>query len=212
MRERPRRKKNGERHYSSKSMSDIQFQRERVFADSPSSYALDHDEGSDGVVEYEEHDGNDDILRRKETSIVDSALPVDQSKLERNPPYSLIHHADSSDSLDNICPGERRGSSSSHQLRSRDESRSTDHPPRSSFGSVNSDGVDRDNLLDPNHKLKLGIGCTVTKPPIHVFDEEEEDTSSEMERRWMREYYEKEGWLPGPRPSKTTLENRKRTM
>lgn len=143
---------------------------------------------------------------------MDSALPVDQSKLERNSPYSLIHHADSSDSLDNICPGERRGSSTSHQTRPRDDSRSTDHPPRSSFGSVNSDGVEKDNLLDPNHKLKLGIGCTVTKPPIHVFDEEEEDTSSEMERRWMREFYEREGWLPGPRPSKTTLENRKRTM
>lgn len=158
------------------------------------------------------HDVNDDILRRKETSIVDSALPIDQSKLEqfgRKTDNHLIHRADSSDSLDNICPGERRGSSSSHPLRARDNSRST---RRSSIGSVDSEGCREENLLDPNHKLRLGIGSTVANPPVHVFDEEEEDVSSESERRWMREFYEKEGWLPGPRPSKATLESRKRTV
>jgi hypothetical protein len=153
-------------------------------------------------------------MRLKEISIVDSALPPDQSKLEPSglrTNYPLIHRADSSDSLDNICPGERRDSDSSHQLRARDGSRST---RRSSVGSVDSDGLGgkEENLLDPNHKLKLGIGCTVAKPPVHVFDEEEEDLSSESERKWMREFYEKEGWLPGPRPSKATLENRKRTV
>jgi len=162
-------------------------------------------------VEQEDHDDNDDILRRKETSIVDSALPLDQTRLEQSglrQNYPLIHRADSSDSLDNICPGERRGSSTSHQLRARDGSRST---RRSSIGSVDSDGL-QENLLDPNYKLKLGIGATVAKPPVHVFDEEEEDLSSESERQWMREFYEREGWLPGPRPSRATLENRKRTV
>jgi hypothetical protein len=78
---------------------------------------------------------------------------------------------------------------------------------------VDSEGVGKEeNLLDPNYKMKFGIACTVTKPPVHVFDEEDEELSSELERQWMREFYEKEGWLPGPRPSKATLENRKRTM
>jgi hypothetical protein len=168
--------------------------------------------GSDGIVEEDQHDVYDDILRRKESSIVDSALPLDQTILEKTGPRTdnhLIHRADSCDSLDNICPGERRGSSSSHQQRARDNSRST---RRSSIGSVDSDGGREDNLLDPNHRLRLGIASTITKPPVHVFDEEEEELSGESERKWMREFYEKEGWLPGPRPSKATLENRKRTV
>lgn len=176
------------------------------------SYALDHDQGSDGIVEPEDHDVNDDIMRRKETSIVESSLPVEQSRLERSR-SPLLHRADSSDSLDNICPGERRGSSST-TLRMRTGSRSTepDRQQRSSFGSIDSDGVGKeDELLDPNYKRKFGIACTVTKPPVHVFEEEEE-LSSELERKWMREFYEREGWLPSPRPSRATLENRKRTM
>jgi len=175
-------------------------------------YGLDHDVGSDGFVGQEHHDFNDDIFRRKENSIVDSALPPDQYTLEKTwtrTDNHLIHRADSCDSLDNICPGERRDSSSSHQQRARDNSRST---RRSSIGSADSDGGREENLLDPNHRLRLGIGCTVAKPPVHVFDEEEEELSGESERRWMREFYENEGWLPGPRPSKTTLENRKRTV
>jgi hypothetical protein len=72
--------------------------------------------------------------------------------------------------------------------------------------------MSKEELLDPNYKLRLGIASTVAKPPVHVFDEEEEDLSSESERKWMREFYEREGWLPGPRPSKATLENRKRTV
>jgi hypothetical protein len=127
----------------------------------------------------------------------------------------LLHRADSSDSLDNICPGERRRSSSAHS-RTRAGSRSTDADrlPRSSFGSVDSEGVGREehNLLDPDYKRKFGIASTVCKPPVQVFDEEEEELTSESERRWMREFYEREGWLPGPRPSKTTLELRQRTV
>lgn len=143
-------------------------------------------------------------------SIVESSFPPDQSRLERSG-SPLLHRADSSDSLDNICPGERRGSTS----RLRAGSRSTDAQQRSSFGSVDSEGLAKEeaqDLLDPNYKMKFGIACTVTKPPVHVFDEEDENTSSEAERRWMRDFYEREGWLPGPRPSKATAENRKRTM
>jgi hypothetical protein len=190
----------------------VEFEIEKGKALTHLRYGLDLDVGSDGIVQDDRHDFNDDILRRKENSIVDSALPLDQSTLEN---YStktdnhLIHRADSCDSLDNICPGERRGSSSSHQQRARDNSRST---RRSSIGSVDSDGGREENLLDPDHKLRLGIGITVAKPPVHVFDEEEEELSGESERKWMREFYEKEGWLPGPRPSKATLENRKRTV
>jgi hypothetical protein len=77
---------------------------------------------------------------------------------------------------------------------------------------VDSDGGREENLLDLSQKLKLGICNTVTKPPVHVFDEEEEDISSDSERKWMRAFYEREGWLPGPRPSKATLERRKRTV
>lgn len=62
------------------------------------------------------------------------------------------------------------------------------------------------------NRHKLGIASTVTKPPVHVFDEDEESINSEMERQAMREFYEKEGWLRSPRPSKATIEARKRTM
>jgi hypothetical protein len=81
-----------------------------------------------------------------------------------------------------------------------------------SFGSTTSD-IDIKELLDVDSKQKrLGIGYTVTKPPVHVFDEDEELINSEMERQDMREFYEREGWLRSPRPSKATVEARKRTM
>lgn len=80
-----------------------------------------------------------------------------------------------------------------------------------SFGSVNSDAEVRE-MLDRNYKHKLGVACTVGKPPVHVFDEDEEMLNSELERQALREFYEREGWLRSPRPSKATLEARKRTM
>lgn len=189
------------------------------------SYANDLDEGYAGEDEEgeEEHEpgmrgAGDDLLRRKERSIVAHSFPAEQSVLERSR-APLIHHADSSDSLDNICPGERRASSSlSASGRQRTASSSArgvngngTSERSGSVGSVNSDGEMRE-LLDRDYKHKLGIACTVTKPPVHVFDEDEEMLSSELERLAMREFYEREGWLRAPRPSKATLEARKRTM
>lgn len=81
-----------------------------------------------------------------------------------------------------------------------------------SFGSATSDQEIKELLDRDFKKHKLGIACTVNKPPVHVFDEDEETLSSELERQAMREFYEKEGWLRCPRPSKATVETRKRTM
>lgn len=170
----------------------------------------DDEDGLDG--------GDENVLRKKERSIVNHSFPPDQSDLERSRVSGpLIHHADSSDSLDNICPGERRRSSSIY----RSKSTSTAGPSGSqlrgssersgSFGSACSD-TDVKELLNRDYKHTLGVGSTVGKPPVHVFDEDEEALSSELERQALREFYEREGWLRCPRPSKATLDARKRTM
>lgn len=204
------------------------------------SYAHDLDEGYAGESD-DEHDfgRGEEVLRRKEASIIEHAFPPDQSTLERTSRDRLIHRADSSDSLDNICPGERRRRSSSitsvHRTKSSSTTAATpnnnlnpnpnsnvnangDHLRASSersgsFGSMISDAEIKELMDRDFNRHKLGIGSTVTKPPVFEdFDEDEEMINSEMERKYMREFYETEGWLRPPRPSRATLDARKRTM
>ncbi len=48
--------------------------------------------------------------------------------------------------------------------------------------------------------------------PGHDTEEGEDSRSGDAERRRLREFFDREGWLPGPRPSKKTNVRRKRAM
>lgn len=81
---------------------------------------------------------------------------------------------------------------------------------RGSFGSE--DGI---MMKDPicQHSA-LGIAYTVGAPPraSSGCTIENDSRSRQAERDQLREHYEREGWLPGPVPSRNTKLRRKRAM
>jgi len=89
---------------------------------------------------------------------------------------------------------------------------------RPSRGSFSSDGCTSPSdvrCTEPNNQCPaLGIAYTVPQPrPTSAGPEREgEKGTSEAERRKLRDFYEKEGWLPAPQPSRVTRLRRKRAM
>ena len=92
----------------------------------------------------------------------------------------------------------------------------TSRPARSSFGSEGCTSPTEVRCQDPNNQCPAsGIAYTVPQPPRPRStgpEREGEKRTSEAERRKLREFYEKEGWLPAPQPSRVTRLRRKRAM
>lgn len=92
----------------------------------------------------------------------------------------------------------------------------TSRASRGSFGSEGCTSPSDVRCLDPNSQCPAsGIAYTVPQPPRPRStgpEREGEGRSSEAERQKLRDFYEKEGWLPAPQPSRVTRLRRKRAM
>lgn len=120
---------------------------------------------------------------------------------------SLCHRADSlhrygSDRDDSLPNGFAPSGSSSRLV-----------PRRGLEGSdASDDEVDvSGESLRHKRKQAFGIAALIAHPPTHVA-ETEDWASGDAERRRLREYYAREGWLPGPKPGQKTRQRRRRVM
>lgn len=141
----------------------------------------------------------------------------------------LLHHQESGDDFDEFSsyfPGPKRQgshhSASSHSSAHAGPSRNMTVPilpshsrsARESFGSDSCASPMDIGVPDVKDTAALDIAYTINGPRARSCTPatDEETRSGDAERLKLREFYEAEGWLPGPKPSKTTSLRRKRAM
>jgi hypothetical protein len=112
----------------------------------------------------------------------------------------LIHHVSSDEYLDHNSYHHHSSSSNTRP-----------QTPRSSFGSES--GLP--GLSSQDSTLAFGIAGTIGAPPTRGPSEcarilaSDDGRPGRLERARLREFYEREGWLPGPTPSRKTQIRRK---
>ncbi|WVF68925.1 hypothetical protein IAT40_003699 [Kwoniella sp. CBS 6097] len=134
------------------------------------------------------------------------AVPPPQGPFVR----PLVHHGDSDESLEHGGVADRTG----HIPCPMDEVEPTTmdiHPP---FDGVTAAGNTNDHPQPPIKPEPLAFDTARTaRDAVENGDEESDDSrSAEAERRRMRRFYEKHGWLPGPIPSKAFRLRRRRAI
>jgi hypothetical protein len=151
-----------------------------------------------------------------------SPVPRDSSSTKGDPSRPLIHHEDSTESLDNpsafaphlLPPGSPLRPDADIELNVNNERRRSSQSHRR--GSKQSIGPVADKVVE-NHaatddKMFFGMEHDVGVPPKMPDSRGGDGDTVETERTSLRASWEANGWLPGPSPGKLTRIRRRRAV